>query len=81
MKTMTQSSLFQAVRALGIAITVNDGEYRVTYRVQDEPCPGRREDQAYYVDDREEALAAAQWLRHWKDTKTSLPEAAAKLRH
>jgi hypothetical protein len=50
--TMTQKELFAAVRALGLSITVLNGEYRINFR-------GGREATAYYTNDREDALATA----------------------
>jgi len=59
---ITQKELFAAVRALGLAITVQDGEYRITLRADVQPDSARREAVACYTDDREDALATARAL-------------------
>lgn len=49
---MTDRELRIAVHALGMNIQKRDGEYRINW-------PGADEDQAYYTDDRQDALDTA----------------------
>lgn len=60
---MNRKETIAAVAACGLVATYDAaaGEYRVTYRADDEPDAKRREDVAYYTDDGEEAVDAA-WL-------------------
>lgn len=65
---LRQSDLFDRVRAMGLTIRKNDGEYRVAY-VYPDALPGghgriariqaKIEDMAHYTDDRDDAYATA----------------------
>lgn len=58
---MNRKDTLAAVAATGLVATYDaaTGEYRVTYRTEDEPCAARREVFAYYTDDGEDAVDTA----------------------
>jgi hypothetical protein len=64
---MNMKQLFAKVRALGLTISCVDGEYRIVMK-------GGTEAQAYYTNDREDALGTAQAIAQ---TQRELLEEAA----
>lgn len=62
---MNRKETLAAVAATGLVATYDSsvGEYRVTYRAEDEPNAKRREDVAYYTPDGEDAVDAAWFMR------------------
>jgi hypothetical protein len=63
-EALTQKELFAAVRALGLVCTFDADarEYRVTFRADAVPSRVKRENAAYYTNDREDALATAKTM-------------------
>jgi len=61
MTTLTQKQLFAAVRALGLSIRCADGEYRIAHKLGHyrDALLARQESDAYYTNDRDDALATA----------------------
>lgn len=55
----TQKETMQAIRELGLSCTINDGEFRVAYRIP------HNEASAYYTDDAEDAIGTAKAMVEW----------------
>jgi len=52
---MTNKQVFDAIRKMGLAVQLNDGEWRVNYKRDDV----RRQGDGYYTDDKQDALDTA----------------------
>jgi len=60
---MTNKQTFDAIRALGLAAQLNNGEWQVDYRRDDSRrTPGTR----YFTNDKEDALATARVMASHK---------------
>lgn len=63
---ITQAKVREEVKKLKIiAVTINEGEYRVSFTKKIMPDEADREAKAAYTDDPEEAIAAAKSMANW----------------
>jgi hypothetical protein len=59
---MTNLEIFKAIRTMGMAVSLNNGEWRVDYRKGDSR---RSLDSCYYTDDKQDALQTAEVMSRW----------------
>lgn len=76
---ITQAQVRQAVRKLGMVVTITDGEYRVTFSKEQIPSKERREDMASYTDDPQDAIDTAKSMKEWYDKNVVNKERATEI--
>lgn len=59
---MTNIQTFRAIRALGMAVSLKNGEWRIDYKIGDSR---RSSDSCYYTDDKMDALQTAEVMSRW----------------
>jgi hypothetical protein len=65
---MNNLQTFKAIRALGMAVSHNEGEWRIDYRRGDSR---KTNDSCYYTDSREDALGTAKLMAEYKNEITN----------
>jgi hypothetical protein len=61
---MTNKKTFDAIRKMGMAVSLNAGEWRVDYKRDD---PRRTAESCYYTDDKYDAIKTAATMWFWNE--------------
>ena len=59
---MTNKQVFDAIRKMGMAVSLNDGEWRVDYKRDDSR---RSLDSCYFTNDKTDAIQTAEVMSTW----------------
>ncbi len=60
---MTNKETFYAIRKIGMAVSYNNGEWRIDYKRDD---PRKTLDSCYFTEDKDDAIKTAQVMYGWQ---------------